>query len=108
VAENLVALLGSPRVTLFPPTLVADADYRVAIEVQRFESRPGRFAMLDAVWTVSRVADEKSETGRTTQRENVSDESYDSLAAAHSRAVVSLSQAVAEAVRALEASAPKR
>ena len=57
VAENLVALLGTPRVTLSPQTLSADADYRVAIEVQRFDSALGEAATLDAVWTVSRTKD---------------------------------------------------
>ena len=52
VAENLVAMLGAPRVTISPQTLAAGADYRAAIEVQRFESTPGQAATLDAVWTV--------------------------------------------------------
>ena len=69
VAENLVALLGTPRVILFSQTLGGDADYRAAIEVQRFESAPGEAATLDAVWTVSRAKDGKSQTGRTTVRE---------------------------------------
>ena len=42
VAENLVAILGTPRVILFSQTLGGDVDYRAAIEVQRFESAPGR------------------------------------------------------------------
>jgi uncharacterized protein len=39
VAENLVAILGTPSVTVSPLTLGEGADYRVALEVQRFESR---------------------------------------------------------------------
>ena len=101
VAENLVALLGTPRVTLFPQTLGADADFRVTVEVQRFESTPGESAMLDAVWGVRRAKDGKSETGRTTVREAVPQKSYDALAAAHSRAVARLSQDIAVAVQAL-------
>jgi uncharacterized lipoprotein YmbA len=100
VAENLVAMLGTPRVTLSPQTL--SADYRAAIEVQRFESAPGEAAMLDAVWTVSRTKDGKSQTGRTTVREVASDKGYDALAAAHSRALASLSREIADAVRALD------
>jgi uncharacterized lipoprotein YmbA len=69
VAENLVALLGTPRVILSSQTLGADTDYRAAIEVQRFESAPGEAATLDAVWTVSRTKDGKSQTGRTVVRE---------------------------------------
>jgi uncharacterized lipoprotein YmbA len=100
VAENLVAMLGTPRVTLSS----ADADYRAAIEVQSFESSPGEAAMLDAVWTVRRTRDGKGETGRTTVRETVQEKSYAALAAAHSRAVARLSQDLAAAVGALDRS----
>ena len=105
VAENLVVMLGTPRVTLSPQTLSADADYRAAIEVQSFESAPGEAAMLDAVWTVRRTKDGKAETGRTTVREAAQEKSYDALAAAHSRALARLSRDIAEAVRALDRSA---
>jgi uncharacterized lipoprotein YmbA len=101
VAENLVALLGTPRVTLFPQALSAEADFRVTVEVQRFESTPGESAMLDAVWGVRRAKDGKGETGRTTVRETMPQKSYDALVAAHSRAVGRLSQDIAAAVQAL-------
>jgi uncharacterized protein len=104
VAENLVVMLGTPRVILFSQTLGVDADYRAAIEVQRFESAPGEAATLDAVWTVSRTKDGKSQTGRTTVREAASDKGYDALAAAHSRGLARLSREIADAVRALERS----
>ena len=102
VAENLVAMLGTPRVILFSQPLGVDADYRAAIEVQRFESAPGDAATLDAVWTVSRTKDGKSQTGRTTVREVASDKGYDALAAAHSRGLARLSRDIADAVRALD------
>jgi uncharacterized protein len=101
VAENLAALLGAPRVTLFPQTLSTEADFRVTIEVQRFESTPGESAMLDAVWAVRRARDGKTETGRTTVRETAPQKSYDALVAAHSRALTRLSQDIAAAVQAL-------
>jgi uncharacterized lipoprotein YmbA len=101
VAENLVGILGTPQVTLFPQTMSSNADYRAAIEVQRFESAPGEAAMLDAAWTVSRTKDGKSQTGRTTVREVEPDKGYDALAAAHSRALARLSQDIADAVRAI-------
>jgi len=104
VAENLVMMLGTPRVTLFPQTLSADADYRAAIEVQSFASAPGEAAMLDAVWTVRRMKDGKTATGRTTVREPVQEKGFDALAAAHSRAVGRLSQDLAGAVRGLAGS----
>ncbi len=98
VAENLVQLLGTPRVILSS----TDADYRAAIDVQSFESAPGEAAVLDAVWTVRRTKDSRTQTGRTTVREAVPEKGYDALAAAHSRAVARLSRDIADAVRALD------
>ena len=102
IAENLVVMLGTPRVILFPQQLATDPEYRVAIEVRTFESAPGTAIRLDAVWTLRRAKDGKSETGRTSVRETVPDASYEALAAAHSRAVARLSQDIADAVRALQ------
>jgi uncharacterized lipoprotein YmbA len=102
VADNLVAMLGTPRVTLSAQTLTADSDYRASIDVQSFQSALGDAATLDAVWTVRRAKDGKAETGRTTAREPVAEQSYDALAAAHSRALARLSQDIAAAVRALD------
>jgi uncharacterized protein len=104
VTENLVAMLGTPRVVLFSQTLGVGIDYRAAIEVQRFESAPGDAATLDAVWTVSRAKDGKSQTGRTTVREVASDKNYEALAAAHSRGLARLSRDIADGVRTLERS----
>lgn len=106
VAVNLVALLGTPHVTLFPEMLSAGADFRVAIEVQRFDSIPGESAVLDAVWIVRRSTNGKSDTGRTTVREAVQEKSFDGLVAAHSRAIARLSQDVAASVRTLERGSP--
>src|SRR5262245_4439311 len=100
IAENLVALLGTQRVTL----LTAEADYRAAVEVQKFESTPGQMAALDAVWIVRRTKDGKAEMGRTTVREAVQEKDYDALVAAHSRAVARLSQDIADVIRATERS----
>ncbi|MDQ3582327.1 MAG: PqiC family protein [Pseudomonadota bacterium] len=104
IAENLVAMLGTPRVTLFPQTLSSDADYRVAIEVQIFSSTPGEAAVLDAVWTVRRAKDGRTATRRTSVHEAVRRTGYDALAAAHSRALARLSRDITDAVRALDRS----
>jgi uncharacterized lipoprotein YmbA len=106
VAENLVAMLGTPRVSLFQQSLNAEADYRVAIEVQSFESAPGDAATLNGVWIVRRTKDGTREIGRTAVREPVADKGYDALAAAHSRGLARMSREVADAIRALQRDAP--
>ena len=106
VADNLVVILGTPRVTLFPQPLNTEVDYRVQIEVRNFESVPGKSAALDAVWTVRRTKGGKSETGRSSAREPLQDSSYDALAAAHSRGIARMSADIADAVQALAAASP--
>ena len=101
IAENLVAILGTPRVVRFPQTLATEPDYRVAVEVRTFESTPGKSTALDAVWTVRRAKDGRTSTGRTSARETVPESGYDALAAAHSRAVARLSEDIANATLAL-------
>lgn len=103
VADNLMALLGTSRVSVFPQASSADAEYRALIEVQSFESALGEAATVDAAWTVRRMKDGKTSTGRTVAREPVQGKDYDALAAAHSRAVARLSRDIADAVRALAA-----
>lgn len=102
VAEDLVAILGTPHVSLFQQSLNAAADYHVAIEVQSFESAPGEAATLNAVWIVRRAKDGKAATGRTTVREPTLQAGYDALAAAHSRALARMSQDIATAIRSLD------
>ena len=106
VAENLMAMLGTASVNVYPQTLSVDAGYRAAIEVRRFESVPGEAATLDAVWTLRRTKDGKSQTGRTTVREPAPEQGYDALAAAHSRALARLSRDIADAVQSLDRSGP--
>jgi hypothetical protein len=104
IAENLMAQLGTPRVTVFPELTSADAEYRAIIDVQRFDSKPAEAATLDALWVVRRMKDGKSESGRTTVREAVQGNDYEALAAGHSRAVARLSDEIATAVRSLDRS----
>jgi hypothetical protein len=52
------------------------------------------------VWVVCFPAGATAQSGRTIASEPVSDESYDALAAAHSRALAKVSSDIAAAIRA--------
>jgi uncharacterized lipoprotein YmbA len=99
VAADLVVLLGTPEVASaqlanFTP------DYRVTIDVQRFESVQGQAATLEAVWTVRKSVGGQTRSGRTVAYEPVQGQSFDALAAAHSQALAKMSGDIAAAIRA--------
>jgi len=98
VAGNLVVLLGTPQVAT--GTLANfNPDYRVTINVQRFESVRAESAIVDALWTVQKIGG-PARSGRTVAREAVQGEGFDALAAAHSRALATMSADIAAAIRA--------
>ena len=99
VAGDLTVLLGSANVAVAPLANFAP-DYQVSINVQRFESRPGDAALLDAVWTVRQTASGATRSGRTVARQAVVGQDYAALAAAHSRALAVMSGDIAAAIRA--------
>jgi uncharacterized lipoprotein YmbA len=103
VAENLVSMLGTTQVTVFPASSAADASYRVMIDVLRFESEPDRAATLDALWTISAVKSGQARRSRTTRTESTQNTGYAALVAAHSRALGQLSVEIAAAIREMEA-----
>jgi hypothetical protein len=100
--ENLTQLLGTARAFRYPQGTITSPDFRVQIEVLLFESAPGNAAILDVIWTVSGKSEKTVRTGRTTLREPLTDKSYDTLVAAHSRALGTLSRDLADAILTLE------
>ncbi len=98
VAGDLAAQLGSPDVTTAPLANFSP-DYRVIINVQRFDSTPGKSALVEAVWTVRSAATGDVRSGRTVARETVQGVGYEALAAAHSQALAVVSTDIAAAIR---------
>ena len=99
VAGDLVVLLGTPEVATAQLANFAP-DYRVTIDVQRFESIQGQAATVEAVWTVRKTAGGETRSGRTVAREPVQGQGFDALAAAHSQAIAKMSGDIAAAIRA--------
>jgi uncharacterized protein len=79
--------------------------YRISTNVQRFESAPGKYALLDAVWSVRLAGSSQVLTCRTTARQDVG-AGYDALVMGHRRAVVQLAADIAKAVRSQAAGQP--
>ena len=98
VAGDLSVLLGTPDVATAPLANFVAA-YRVTIDVQRFDSIRGQGAVLDAVWVVKK-ANGDTRSGRTVAHETVQGDTFDALAAAHSRALATMSSDIAGVIRA--------
>jgi uncharacterized protein len=78
------------------------AIYRISTSVQRFESAPGQYALLDAVWSVRLAGGPKVLTCRSELKEPVAP-GYDALVDGHRHAVGRLADSIAAAVRRLAA-----
>lgn len=99
IAGDLAVLLGTPQVATVPLANFKPA-YQVTIDVQRFESVPGKSVLVEAVWVVHKSAGGTAQSGRTVASEPVSGNGFDALAAAHSRALAKVSGDIAAAIRA--------
>lgn len=76
--------------------------YRVAVDVQRFESWAGSHALIDLVWEVRTMTDDEALTCHSVVSEPVSD-GYEALVGGHRRAISVVAAQVAEAMRAFAA-----
>jgi len=98
VAGDLAVLLGTSQVATVPLANFNPA-YQVTINIQRFESVPGKSALVEALWVVRKSAGGAAQSGRTLASEPVSGSGFDALAAAHSRALAKVSGDIAAAIR---------
>jgi len=96
IASDLNQLLAVPTV-IFPRDSQAGVKYRVAIDIRNFVSVPGESATVDAAWTVYGPND-AIKRGQFVAREPVAQTGYEALAAAHGRALMSVSREVAATI----------
>jgi uncharacterized lipoprotein YmbA len=101
IAGNLAVLLGTPQVVRAPFASFTP-NYRVILDIQRFETVPDKSALVEAMWVVRKTADGQTRSGHTLARESVQGRDYDALAAAHSRALLQVSRDIATAITAMQ------
>jgi uncharacterized lipoprotein YmbA len=98
IAENLSQLLGTSKVSAYPQAPVGEPDYRVHVDIQRFESAPGGPVTVDARWTVRKGTGEPT-AGQSLARESAGGDGYEAMVGAYSRALATVSRAIADAIR---------
>jgi uncharacterized lipoprotein YmbA len=99
LAENLARLLRPSRVSAYNQSASLDAEYRVLVDIQSFESVPGEGVEIDAFWAVRRsTVGATTRKGRSLVHEPAGGTDYEALVAAHCRALATISKDIAQAL----------
>jgi len=98
LADNLGRLLGSDRVSAYGQRFGSEAGYQVLVDFRSFEATNDGVS-VDAFWTVRRTAGGVAKNGRSLVREPAGNGSYDATVTAYSKALSSVSNDIAAAIR---------
>jgi len=96
---NLNALLAGERAAVTTDDMAIDPDYRVVVNINRFDGRPGGSVWLNAVWTLKEQKGKMAvAVNQAVIEEAVGDQGYPDLVSAQSRAIGQLSRAIAAGI----------
>ncbi len=105
--DNVIAVLSKNVATLQPDAIVraypwspyGNVDYRVIVDISRFDTQPGKSANLEASWA---IMEEKNHTivsnGQAKLQQPLNDASYNSAAQALSKLLSEFSQQISLAL----------
>jgi uncharacterized lipoprotein YmbA len=94
IAEDLTIMLAPARVTTYPQSGGQEADFRVLLDVQRFDMTPGKGIDFETLWSISRSG-ELLKRRKTSVHEPVNSFGNDALVAAYDRALATVSRDIA-------------
>lgn len=98
ISENLMRELNTTRVSWSRLGSGQPVDYKVAVDVQRFDSSFEQGAAIDAAWTIT-PAKGAARSGRSSIQEAAPTKDPSGVAAAHSRALERLAKEIAAALK---------
>jgi uncharacterized protein len=101
LSANLAASLPHARISFDNDAAGRNADYRIAVDIKRFEAVPGEAVLVQAIWTIGATGGNTPVTRQSTVREAVNG-GYDALAAGFARALAQISKDMAQAVSSLQ------
>jgi uncharacterized lipoprotein YmbA len=101
VAETLSRELGGAAVMTSRQSATLAFDFRVAIDVQRFDFSASEGAAVEALWTIRAEKDGTPRTGRVEAREPAGGGGSEAMAAAESRALEKVARGIASAIRSM-------
>jgi len=98
IAQTLGRALGTSRAFSSRTASGTPVDYRVSIEVRRFDSSLADGATIDAVWTITSPSG-PARTGHAFVQEPAASHDPAGVAAAHGRALERIGRAIAQSIR---------
>jgi uncharacterized protein len=98
LAEQLAAVPGLGPVTLMNQDGGGEADVRVSLDITDIQAIRGSSVVMRASWVVRRKADGQAGVQQIAVREAVRDDSFESLVAAHGRALDQIGDRIAKAI----------
>jgi len=100
LTEQLVARWAAVNVQTLPQP--AASVWRVRLDLQRFESVPGREARIEGTWSLLPPRNASALVCRSSLRESVGDGGVPALAAAHRRLVARLADEIGQRLQAMQ------
>jgi hypothetical protein len=101
IAENLGLLLPNDRVALLPWAGMRAPQYRVVVDVARFDGTLGPGVLLEASWRILGAEGKTLREARFALSEPAAEPAYSALVAAMSRCLGGLSREIAAALKSL-------
>ncbi len=97
MTQNLALLLNTEQVMARPWERYFKPDIRIAVDIQKFGGQLGEYAELGTTWMIIEEGkDVETVVHRAEIKEPVSDDSYNALVAAQSRALAGLCEEIAK------------
>ncbi len=98
LTENLSSLLASEGATVFTDDTLTEPDYRVVVNVNRFDGKPGDSVCLDAVWTLKDTKRQGSAVFHYHVTEQCPGQTYTDIVHTQSLVIADLSHALADKI----------
>jgi uncharacterized protein len=99
---NLNGLLASTRAVVTSDDMAIDPDFRVVVNINRFDGQPEGSVWLNAVWTIKEQKGKMATAvNQSVIEERVSGPEHSDLVRAHSRAIGQLSREIAAGIEKL-------
>lgn len=106
LATNLGAQLGGVTVAVPGDAAGRQARYRVSVQITQLDAEVDHAVTLGAAWSIRGLEGRTLLTGKTHVREATQGPGYDTLVAAHERALVQLGVELAQGIRSVERAKP--